>query len=386
MSMKDFCVLKEYFLSLNIPYNEHYLDRYLKFILSLPEITKKEGYGESHHILPKSLFPQFRLKKDAPWNQKRISARAHYICHWMLWKAFPENRDMMLSFWIMLSCKSRDRDYSVGSISYDILRTEFSEYMRSKDHTHLDNTVCVWKDNSWFRIPSDEYENNKDLYIHPTKGMVVARPVDGSSSYVLISKEVYYRGGYVTAQEGKKRTNETKEKMKEKWSHRISQGDYIHPRLGKIVSEETRKKISDSLKGKSYITEEGRNKISETHRGRKDSEETRKKKSDSAKKNHVSVRPWERKNKILKPSDKLFYVWILADKLKKIWKINGCPKHTAFCKYVGLSPSKHNNTFQCLIGAFFSGWEPTSDDSWNKWKNTHEDLEISVLMEMDHVF
>lgn len=49
---------------------------------------------------------------------------------------------------------------------------------------------------------------------------------------------------------------------------------------GKILSEETRKKISESNKGKIF-SEEHRKKLSETHKGKTLSEETRKKLSES---------------------------------------------------------------------------------------------------------
>src|SRR3990167_1188704 len=58
-------------------------------------------------------------------------------------------------------------------------------------------------------------------------------------------------------------------------------------RLGKKLSEETRKKISEAHKGKKRppLTEEQKRKIGNKHLGRKRSEEVRKRMSEAAKKN-----------------------------------------------------------------------------------------------------
>jgi hypothetical protein len=62
---------------------------------------------------------------------------------------------------------------------------------------------------------------------------------------------------------------------------------------GKPKSESHKSAISKTLKGKNYITDKGRQKISDTHSGRIDSEETRKKRSQSINKINIQVTcPW----------------------------------------------------------------------------------------------
>jgi hypothetical protein len=129
--MLSFDYIKEQFLSLNIPLNMHYLERYIKFILIIPE-TSMELYGEYHHILPSSLFKEFKSRKLCNWNQKRINARAHYLCHWMLWKSLPDNYKMTEAFSYMsvISKDFHDRIHKINSRISSKARKE-ANYLKS---------------------------------------------------------------------------------------------------------------------------------------------------------------------------------------------------------------------------------------------------------------
>ena len=61
-------------------YSEHNLNRYIKFIDSIPKDRVLE-YKEEHHILPKALFPEYIKEK---WNLINLTPREHFIAHWML--------------------------------------------------------------------------------------------------------------------------------------------------------------------------------------------------------------------------------------------------------------------------------------------------------------
>ena len=72
------------------PHNQHYLNRYWKFIQSLQHQTGIHGKTEYHHICPKSsdLFPQYSSIKDNPWNGIHLTYRQHFLAHWMLSNAY----------------------------------------------------------------------------------------------------------------------------------------------------------------------------------------------------------------------------------------------------------------------------------------------------------
>ena len=52
-----------------------------------------EGYTEKHHIIPKSLGGSNH--RD---NIVRLTAREHFLCHWLLHRAYPSNRKLAIAF------------------------------------------------------------------------------------------------------------------------------------------------------------------------------------------------------------------------------------------------------------------------------------------------
>ena len=86
--------------------------------------------------------------------------------------------------------------------------------------------------------------------------------------------------GYIQTEEAKNKISETHKgkKLTEEHKRKLSEAH-----KGKRRTEETRKKISEWHKGK-RLTEEAKNKISETHKGKKLTEEHKRKMSLSARK------------------------------------------------------------------------------------------------------
>lgn len=102
------------------PHNKHYLDRYFNFILAYGQANSSlpyDVYTEKHHICPKAkdLFPEYKSFRECPWNKVILTARQHFIAHWMLWKAYGGSQTQ--AFWLMYG-KSKD------SSVYQNLRTE----------------------------------------------------------------------------------------------------------------------------------------------------------------------------------------------------------------------------------------------------------------------
>jgi hypothetical protein len=62
--------------------NQHYHNRYLKFIDALKN-QSIDGYSEKHHIVPRSMGGG-----DEPSNIIVLTLRQHYVAHWMLWKVY----------------------------------------------------------------------------------------------------------------------------------------------------------------------------------------------------------------------------------------------------------------------------------------------------------
>lgn len=92
--------------------------------------AKHNGYFERHHIIPRSLGGQ--NKND---NLVDLTAREHFICHWLLTKMFPvdsaEYKKMCLAFGMMLWARSdsHQRNYAINSKTYERLRQQLSAFM-----------------------------------------------------------------------------------------------------------------------------------------------------------------------------------------------------------------------------------------------------------------
>ena len=73
-------------------YNEHYLNRYVKFIEACKHTNDySKGIYEEHHICPKAkdMFPEYSSFRKNPWNIVKLTPRQHFIAHWILSKAYP---------------------------------------------------------------------------------------------------------------------------------------------------------------------------------------------------------------------------------------------------------------------------------------------------------
>lgn len=99
--------------------NLHYLNRYNKFIDALKEQTI-DGYYELHHIIPKSSGGS-----NDKSNLIALTARQHYIAHWLLWKAYGGN--LARAFFMMSSVGRYQR---VNSKTYDKARKDYSEQVK----------------------------------------------------------------------------------------------------------------------------------------------------------------------------------------------------------------------------------------------------------------
>jgi hypothetical protein len=81
------------------------LEDYLNFITNCENTG---SYKEKHHILPSSLFPEF--KKKCIWNIKELTAKNHFIAHYLLLKLFPSDRKMVYAWKMMWVDKYRNFD------------------------------------------------------------------------------------------------------------------------------------------------------------------------------------------------------------------------------------------------------------------------------------
>ena len=131
-------------------------------IISNRQSNEPIGYFECHHIVPKSLGGQ-----DEKSNLVNLTAREHYICHWLLTKMVPldspEYRKMCLAFGCMIWRKSdiHKRDYFVNGKTYERFKIEFqksiSEFQSGEKNSNYGKMwVCNPKTKQNKKIPKNE--------------------------------------------------------------------------------------------------------------------------------------------------------------------------------------------------------------------------------------
>lgn len=107
---------------MNYDVNKHHWQRYLRFIRSR---QPSFGYVERHHIYPRSMFPQKANDAD---NIIALTAREHFIAHWMLHKAFGGQMSQAFAY-MQVQCDDHQRYWKLNSTSYAQLREAFSQAM-----------------------------------------------------------------------------------------------------------------------------------------------------------------------------------------------------------------------------------------------------------------
>ena len=131
-----FTNLQEYeaFFDQKVVVRGHLFRRYLRYCWRM-----KIQYGEGahlHHILPKSIFPEFKDLRDNPWNGVRLSFRHHFVAHMFLARVFKETHHMGTALFLMAQSDSgkrlNSREYSAAMELYAESRKQFRHTEESK--------------------------------------------------------------------------------------------------------------------------------------------------------------------------------------------------------------------------------------------------------------
>ncbi|MDP5026793.1 MAG: NUMOD1 domain-containing DNA-binding protein [Flavobacterium sp.] len=91
----------------------NYLKLYYKIIDKAKE-SNRNGYLELHHIIPRCIYGENLLDENLihdvnqDSNLVYLTAREHFIAHWLLHREFPKNKKLGLAFWAMAGMISPD--------------------------------------------------------------------------------------------------------------------------------------------------------------------------------------------------------------------------------------------------------------------------------------
>jgi hypothetical protein len=173
--------------ALPTPQSTHYLNRYIKFITLVKKSIVYDKYIESHHILPQSMGG---LNNDD--NLINLSARQHYLAHWMLWKAY-KSKEMTSAFFAMSNQNNQyqGRENRITSRTYELLRKEFSQLIS-------DSTTKLWQDPEYRQKHIDtnntletkilRHQKGKELWTDP---QYVSKVMEGREKARLDGKYQY---------------------------------------------------------------------------------------------------------------------------------------------------------------------------------------------------
>lgn len=94
------------------------------------------GYFEKHHIQPKSLGGTNEKE-----NLVKLTAREHFICHWLLVKMYEkgtiERNKMLYALWRMYNTGAPDqKEHYINSHAYESLRIEFAKNVSEMNSIH----------------------------------------------------------------------------------------------------------------------------------------------------------------------------------------------------------------------------------------------------------
>lgn len=111
--------------------------RYIKLLNYAKNKTYDDGF-HNHHILPKSIFPQYKNDKD---NLVKLSYRLHYLAHYILWR-MTERYDMAMAFHLMSTITIKNsRLYE--SVLNDLYKNRCGKMVSTNIETGVNELVGV---------------------------------------------------------------------------------------------------------------------------------------------------------------------------------------------------------------------------------------------------
>ncbi len=177
-----------------------------------PNLPLLNGYTEKHHIIPRSMGGS-----DSKDNIVSLTAREHFVAHWLLWR-IHRNKEMACAFSMMANSKNNESYFS--SKGYEIARKAFIKTQIGSKHT--------------------EQTRRKISLAH--KGKKQKRHSEETKRKMSESHK-----GFVPSEENRRKTSESNKNRI--WSEESRQKLREHNK-GRVLSEETRRKISESKRKK----------------------------------------------------------------------------------------------------------------------------------------
>lgn len=183
-------------------------------------ILPKDTYKESHHIIPKCLGGT-----NDKSNLVNLTAREHYIIHWLLYKIhkFPS----LGSAWHALCMSSTNTNRRYTSHTFEYARKANAKYQR------IINTGKILSEETKKKLRGRTPHNKgkTGLFVHPNKGGTVSDQQKSCISNMLKErwKDPEYRAMMCAARKGRVCTDNTKNKLSVSLKAAYANGRKINP-------------------------------------------------------------------------------------------------------------------------------------------------------------
>ena len=195
---------------------------------------KLDGYAECHHIIPESIGGP-----DTTENKTMLTAREHFVCHWLLTKIYVSSKyrhQVLKALWMMRAENPNQERYgtTITSRVYASLKEEYAE-LQSERMSGENNPMY-----------GDKFYRSEDGKRRQSEA------ISGENNG---SKQSDAREKISQSKLGKSRAP-----FSEEWKAKLSASSAgeNNSRYGVEVSEETRKKIGDKIRGRKQTEEEKR--------------------------------------------------------------------------------------------------------------------------------
>lgn len=169
------CKQKEFIEKIDIlqtDVNNKYLKVYNTIIQNRSKNPIIKGYGERHHILPRSLGGS-----NDKSNLIKLSAREHFICHLLLIKIYknePYKQLKMYQAFLRLSTKENQK---LHSRLYKHFKEQYAIKIKGRDLSKRKGKIWVCKDGK------NKIISKEELTLYLEKGWIHGRIVDCSNIY-----------------------------------------------------------------------------------------------------------------------------------------------------------------------------------------------------------
>jgi hypothetical protein len=221
------------------------MNKYEKWYKSITDSAKyriAEDYKEKHHILPKSLGGS-----DSVTNLVYLTAREHFICHWLLTKIYSEGEEhwkMINAFRMMRAENPKQKRYAtkITARVYSNLKEEYSKlqsqrYFGEKNPMYGDK---FYRSEEGYRRHKEAISGDKNASKRPetkkkiTESKIGKKRDSFDDTWRLnLSKAA---SGENNGMYGKTHSDETKQKQRER-------------AIGRKQSDETKQKKADAIRG-----------------------------------------------------------------------------------------------------------------------------------------